>query len=539
VTVHPQSLGKYPVTGVLGEGAMGVVYRGFDPDIRRVVALKTVRQQPGHGPEALAQSRARFRNEAQAAGRLLHPGIVGVYDYGEHDDGSGRVAYIAMEYVEGHTLSRYLARRVAFGIGDVAAVGVQLAEALAHAHEHGVWHRDVKPSNVIMTRAGRIKVADFGIARTESSALTMAGSVLGTPMYMAPEQFVGRAIDHRVDVYGAGVVLYQMVAGRPPFVGTAEALMYQVVNEAPPPPSAVDGGSGQGAFDAVILRALAKEAQERWPDAATLADALRQACTAATGAPVPSSVAAAVVQALPFDSDWAPTERLVRPPGGQTAMPALAPSGPAPAPTGGSAAPPSHWDAAVLAGVEAALARHVGPLAGVMVRRAARDCADVSALVARLAEQITSASAREAFLRQMAGAATGGSGTGSGGSRTRDGAGASRTAGSSSGSGAAGASGGGAGSGRSGGSVGSAAGGVGATGAGASTRDGAAAVQITDDQLEHAVRVLAAHVGPIARVVVRRAAERTRERDALFAALADAVPEAARQRLLAELARVR
>jgi serine/threonine-protein kinase len=178
---HPEKLGKYQITGVLGEGAMGVVYRGFDPDIRRVVALKTIRKQGGDNAQSAAQSAARFRNEAQAAGRLLHPGIVGVYDFGD----DGRVAYIAMEFVEGHTLSHYLSQRVRFSEADVASMATQLLDALAHAHEHGVWHRDIKPSNVIMTKTGRIKIADFGIARTDTTGLTMANSVLGTPMSSA------------------------------------------------------------------------------------------------------------------------------------------------------------------------------------------------------------------------------------------------------------------------------------------------------------------------------------------------------------------
>ncbi len=497
--LHPDRLGKYQITGVLGEGAMGVVYRGFDPDIRRTVALKTIRRQPGEAAEAAAQSAARFRNEAQAAGRLLHPGIVGVYDFGESATPSGRMAYIAMEFVEGHTLSQYLAQKVRFGEADVASLAAQLLEALAHAHEHGVWHRDVKPSNVIMTKAGRIKIADFGIARTDTSALTMANSVLGTPMYMAPEQFMGRPIDHRVDVYGAGVVLYQLVAGRAPFVGPHEALMYKVVNEVPPPPSTLEGALAGGRFDAVVAAALAKDPRERFVSALAFRDAVVQAL----GQPAPGMVSREAVYALPSLTEYAPTERIVSPYGAPFANQASPPP-----PTHGSSGPPTHWDPAVLAQMESSLARHVGPLAAVLVRRAAKECQDVPALTARLAEQITSSSAREAFLGAtsksgLTGGLTGGS-AGATGVTGGTGMTTARAAPSPSRFGSGG------------------------TFAGAP-------LLVDDAVLEQSVRLLAVHLGPIARVVVKRAAERQRQREPFYALLAEAAPEAVRGALLAEL----
>ena len=467
---------------------MGVVYRGFDPDIRRVVALKTIRHQPGNSAEATAHAAARFRNEAQAAGRLMHPGIVGVYDFGD----DGRVAYIAMEFVEGHTLSAYLNKKVSFAAPDIASIASQLCEALSHAHEHGVWHRDIKPSNVIMTKSGRVKIADFGIARTDTTGLTMANSVLGTPMYMAPEQFMGKPIDHRVDLYGAGVVLYQLIAGRPPFVGPPEALMYKVANEAPMPPSTVEGGTGSDVFDAVITRALAKDPGERWPNGGAFRDAVQRAF----GGAVPVTVARDVVYALPMASDYAPTERI--PPPGVTPGPS----------TGGSTGhAPAHWDPAVLAKVEAALARHVGPLAAVMVRRTARDCHDLPMLYQRLGEQITQQSAREAFLSRVVTGTGSGSGSGSGlapGSTGMQRAAAAPPTGGSRGS----------------------------LGTGISASGGA---PVSDAWLEQAVKLMATQVGPIAKVVVKRAADRTRQREALCALLAEAAPEASRAKLLADL----
>ena len=455
---------------------MGVVYRGFDPDIRRVVALKTIRKQMGDGAEAAAQSAARFRNEAQAAGRLLHPGIVGVYDFGD----DGRVAYIAMEFVEGHTLSQYLAQKVRFTEADVASLAAQLLEALAHAHEHGVWHRDVKPSNVIMTKTGRIKIADFGIARTDTSGLTMANSVLGTPMYMAPEQFMGRPIDHRVDVYGAGVVLYQLLAGRAPFIGPHEALMYKVVNEVPVPPSTLEGAPHGSRFDAVVATALAKDPRERFANAS----AFRDAVVMALGQSVPAAVSREAVFALPMPSDYAPTERIVSAPATNSA-------------------PPTSWDPAVLAQVEAALARHVGPLAAVLVKRAAKECKDLPSLQARLAEQITSSAARDAFLGQGSRGGTGAGGGTAGSSGSPSGANAVRPGSSTFSP-------------------------PGGTFAGAT-------LPVNEALMDQSLRLLSAHLGPIARVVDKRSAERTRQREAFFALLLEAAPEPVRARLLADL----
>ena len=490
---HPEKLGKYQITGVLGEGAMGVVYRGYDPDIRRVVALKTIRRQLGEGGQTAEQSAARFRNEAQAAGRLLHPGIVGVYDFGD----DGRVAYIAMEFVEGHTLSQYVSQRVRFSEADVASLAVQLVDALGHAHEHSVWHRDVKPSNVIMTKSGRIKIADFGIARTDNTGMTMANSVLGTPMYMAPEQFMGHAIDHRVDLYGAGVVLYQLLAGRPPFVGPPEALMYKVVNEMPLPPSAVEGAPHGPRFDTVVAKALAKDANKRFASAAEFRDAV----VAALGAPAPSAVSKDSVFALPMPSDYAPTERI-------QPLPTLGSS-----PT--NTALPAHWDPAVLAQIEAALARHVGPLAAVMVKRAARECQDLPQLQARLAEQITNTASRDAFLGRGTKPGTG-TGTGTG-NRPATGAGTLvgtlNIFGPSSLTSPLAAGGGGTGI--------------------------VNTAPVSDAWIEQAQRLLSAHLGPIARVVIKRSLDRTRQHDGLCGLLVEAAPEAARAQLKSDLARLK
>ena len=208
---HPKQLGKYEIRGELGRGAMGIVYDGWDAGIGRRVALKTVRRDQLDGGEA-EELLSRFKREAQAAGRLNHPGIVAVYEYGE-DAGT---AFIAMEFVEGRELKDVFDRNERFPLPEVVRIMSLLLEAIGHAHSKGIVHRDIKPANVFLLKDGRIKVGDFGIARMESSNLTQAGSVLGTPAYMSPEQFMGQTVDGRSDLFSAGVILYQFLTGERP-----------------------------------------------------------------------------------------------------------------------------------------------------------------------------------------------------------------------------------------------------------------------------------------------------------------------------------
>ena len=176
---------------------------------------------------------ARFKNEAKAAGRLHHPNIVGVYEYGEDD----AVTFIAMEYVEGAGLREYLNQRVTFDFAQLVALMDQLLNALEFAHDRGVVHRDIKPSNLIVTNQGVLKVADFGIARVDRTDLTMAGMLIGTPLYMSPEQCRGLDVDSRSDLFSAGVVLYELLTGEKPFRGNMEAITYKICHEDPEPPS--------------------------------------------------------------------------------------------------------------------------------------------------------------------------------------------------------------------------------------------------------------------------------------------------------------
>jgi tRNA A-37 threonylcarbamoyl transferase component Bud32 len=278
----PHHLGKYEITEVLGQGAMGVVYKGFDPGIRRTVAIKTIRRELVEGERHAAAMLARFRNEAQAAGKLAHPGIVAVYDYGE----DASVAYIAMEYVEGNSLREYIGRGTRFAERDAVSIMSQLLEALGHAHERRVWHRDIKPGNVIVMRSGKVKIADFGIARIEASELTQTGVMLGSPGYMAPEQYAASLIDHRADLFAAGVVFYQLVTGAKPFVGTAEQVSYATCHTEPLRASLADPGKGWERYDPVFAKVLAKKPEERFQSA----DAFRAAILAAHDAPAAAAV---------------------------------------------------------------------------------------------------------------------------------------------------------------------------------------------------------------------------------------------------------
>src|SRR5438552_10206657 len=250
----PAKIGKYDIQSVLGKGAMGVVYKAFDPGIERVVAVKTVRKDLVD-PDLAVQVMARFQNEAKAAGRLLHPNIVSVYEYGEDELN----AFIAMEYVEGTGLREYLNRKASFDLGQIVAIVSQLLLALDFAHERGVVHRDVKPANLIMTSGGALKVADFGIARIDTSNLTMTGMVMGTPSYMSPEQCRGIATDRRSDLFSAGVVLYELLTGEKPFGGAVETITYKICYEEPRPPSQIAKLELPADIDDVVALALAKD----------------------------------------------------------------------------------------------------------------------------------------------------------------------------------------------------------------------------------------------------------------------------------------
>src|SRR5580658_5181417 len=269
-----ESMGKYEIRRQLGRGAMGIVYEGFDPVIERVVAIKTVRL-PEVDDDETAEEIARFRREAQAAGRLSHPNIVGVFDYGETKD----LAYIVMEYVDGPPLKNLLDKNERFPLPRIVQIMEDLLAGLQFSHECGVVHRDIKPANLMLTKSGQAKIADFGIARIESSSMTQAGTVLGTPAYMSPEQFMGQVVDARSDIYSSGVLLYQLLTGERPFEGSMSAIMHKALHTEPPLPSQISVTSPRS-FDAVVTRAMAKRPEDRYATAAEFMAAVRAAFAA-------------------------------------------------------------------------------------------------------------------------------------------------------------------------------------------------------------------------------------------------------------------
>lgn len=292
-------LGKYLIRRELGKGAMGVVYEGFDPAIERTVAIKTILPQQLSSEEA-GNVLARFKREAQAAGRLNHPGIVAVYDYGEEiadDDHTmvageaaaqarQRVAYIAMEFVKGRELRDFFEANERFALKDVERLMAEILDALGHAHANGVVHRDMKPANLIVLPNGKIKVADFGIARVEKSELTQVGTVMGTPAYMSPEQFMGQPVDGRSDIFSCGVILYQFLTGEKPFTGNSTTIMFKVLHEEPLAPSLLNVAL-PAAFDQVVKKAMAKNPDDRYQTAQEFAQAIHATLSA------PSAQAAA------------------------------------------------------------------------------------------------------------------------------------------------------------------------------------------------------------------------------------------------------
>lgn len=256
-------LGKYEIRRELGRGAMGIVYEGFDPFIERTVAIKSIQKSMIDKSEA-EEILSRFRREAQAAGRLTHPNIVSVYEYGE----DGEAAFIAMEFVAGTELREHFDRTTRFKINDGVIIMTQLLDALEYSHSRGVIHRDIKPSNILITEDGQVKIADFGIAKIESSELTQIGTVLGTPSYMSPEQFMGLAADRRSDIYSAGVILYQFLTGERPFTGSNMAIiMRKVLNHAPVLRSKLNPDLPE-ALCKVVEKAMAKRPEDRFQTAA-------------------------------------------------------------------------------------------------------------------------------------------------------------------------------------------------------------------------------------------------------------------------------
>lgn len=274
-----KQLGRYQLLRVLGRGAMGLVYEGVDPKLNRRVAIKVIQMSRIDDPALRAEYAARFITEAQAVARLNHPNIVTVYDFGEE---SG-VAYLVMELIAGEELGSYFDDSQMFSLDftleDSVRMTCELLDALDYAHQQGIIHRDIKPANVMLTAQLRVKLTDFGVARMQDVEAnhTQAGTMVGTPSYMSPEQIMGQPVGPRADIFAAGIILYQFLTGERPFKGQGLfALQQQIVYGQVLPPSALSPLISS-AFDRVVLRALAKRPDERYPSARAFRDDLQRA----------------------------------------------------------------------------------------------------------------------------------------------------------------------------------------------------------------------------------------------------------------------
>ncbi|OXS30647.1 protein kinase domain-containing protein [Streptomyces sp. XY006] len=258
--------GRYRLTHRLGRGGMAEVFAAEDVRLGRTVAVKLLRSDLAEDPV----SKARFTREAQSVAGLNHHAIVAVYDSGEDFVGGQSVPYIVMELVEGRTIRDLLMNAEAPGPEQALIIVSGVLEALAYSHQHGIVHRDIKPANVIITHNGAVKVMDFGIARAlhgASTTMTQTGMVMGTPQYLSPEQALGKAVDHRSDLYATGCLLYELLSLRPPFTGeTPLSVVYQHVQDIPTPPSEASDACPPE-LDGLVMRSLAKEPDDRFQTA--------------------------------------------------------------------------------------------------------------------------------------------------------------------------------------------------------------------------------------------------------------------------------
>ncbi len=269
-------IGRYELRSTLARTQTSIVHEGWDGLIGRRVAIKVISAMDKDDAET-REALIRFSRGAQAAGILNHPNIVAVYDYGETSDG----AYLVMEFVDGVTLKTLLDRPERMTLAAVLRVVEDVLAALEYSHRCGVVHRDIKPANLMILADGRAKIADFGVARIENSNITQVGTIIGTPAYMSPEQFLGEPVDPRTDIYSTGAVLYQMLTGKRPFDGSVATIAHKVLHTDPPPPSQVVVGFS-AEFDPVVRRAMARNRDDRYRSAQAFADAVRDAAAASS-----------------------------------------------------------------------------------------------------------------------------------------------------------------------------------------------------------------------------------------------------------------
>lgn len=438
----PSSIGRYRVVRMLGGGAMGVVYEAHDAVIDRKVAIKLVRTDLLEGKERKDYVE-RFQQEAQAVGRCNHPGIVAIFDYAIHEQNP----FLVMEYVDGVGLDQALSQGERFTPSAAIHVILSVLEALSCAHAVGIVHRDIKPGNILLMSGGRVKVTDFGVARLDSSNLTLDGMVIGTPRYMSPEQCCGGTVDQRSDLFSTAIVLQEVLTGERPFPGKhLTEIAFRMLSDPPAGGDKVEGIAG-AAVGAVIKRALAKTPEERYASASVMAQALREAMG---DVPVHASVADTI---------------------DKTVVAVLARRAAPQAANGGA------FDPELLSNIERRLARRIGPIARYLVQTSLPAATSLDALCDLLAQRIDHPEDRRQFL-----------------SEARD---------------------------------------VARSGVTASPITGLQPDRpqppsaILPDEIEHARRALAETLGPIAKVLVKRALGQARSRQELWDLLAAHIDAAA------------
>jgi eukaryotic-like serine/threonine-protein kinase len=362
------TVGRYRIDEWLASGAMGEVYRGYDPVIDRKVAIKVIRRELLGGSSS-EQWLERFKREARAAGQRFHPNIVTVLDYGEED---GR-PFLAMEFVDGPSLASLLKTSGPLPPDRAVSIMMQVLSGLGFAHESGIIHRDIKPSNILVTANGAAKIADFGIARTDASDLTVVGDVLGTPAYVAPEQLRGDPVDNRSDLFAAGVMFFEALTGIKPFRAKTLAESMTLMQQRGPEDVCALNPLVPGELKGVIDRALAFDPARRFSSAFELSRAIATASgrqpDATGGVPVTSP-----------------------PPEAVSAAPAHVPA------QGG-------WDPELLRRFERELATFIGPLAALAVKQSARRSSDLGALYEALVRYIDDERDRHLFLKASRGLA--------------------------------------------------------------------------------------------------------------------------------------
>lgn len=273
-----EKIGKYKVIEVLGKGAMGIVYKALDPDINREVAVKTVHFDMAIEGAQQEEVQARFMREAQAAGRLTHPNIVMIYDVGREGD----MTYIVMQCIEGRSLAKIIGSGEKIPTDYIVRLMTQVCQALDYAHQKGIVHRDIKPANILIDHSGNPFLADFGVARMDTSTVTQTGTVMGTPSYMSPEQVMGKRIDKRSDIFSLGVILFELLSGKRPFDGESiTTVMYRIVHESPRSLRDMLKDVPAG-FDFIVSKALAKDPEQRYQSCLEMAYDLSNVATLPT-----------------------------------------------------------------------------------------------------------------------------------------------------------------------------------------------------------------------------------------------------------------